>query len=277
MIRSAAILARGLGSRMRHVDAAVQLDARQARVAASGVKAMMPMAGGAQGAAARPFLDYVISALADSGITHVVLVLGGEHDDVREYYVPTVPARRTRISFALQPEPIGTANAVVCAAAAVDEETFLVLNADNYYPIEALRLLASHERAATIAFDRDALVRDGNIDAERVRAFAVLEIDERDRLCAIVEKPGATLDVASPAARWVGMNCWAVTPAIVDACARVPKSSRGEFELPEAVARALREGVNVHAYRVAAPVLDLSHRADVSSVARALQQIEARP
>ena len=277
MIRTAAILARGLGSRMRRADGAAELDARQADVAASGVKAMMPIAGGAHGVAMRPFLDYVISALADAGIAHVVLVLGPEHDTVRDYYAPTVPARRMRISFALQPEPIGTANAVVCAAASIDDDTFLVLNADNYYPIDALRLLASHARAATIAFDRDALIRDGNIDAARVRTFAVLDVDARERLCGIIEKPGATLDVTSPAARWVGMNCWAVTPRIVDVCARVPKSSRGEYELPEAIALAIREGVDLHAYRVALPVLDLSHRADVSAVARALASVDARP
>jgi glucose-1-phosphate thymidylyltransferase len=73
------------------------------------------------------------------------------------------------------------------------------------------------------------------------------------------------------------MNLWAVTPAVVDACRRVPRSARGEFELPEAVGLALREGVPVRVVRLAAPVLDLSRRRDVSSVVARLEFIEPRP
>lgn len=265
-ITAAAILARGLGTRMRREDAAAQLDGAQSSVADSGVKGMIPIR--------RPFLEYVISALADAGIEDVVLVLGPEHDAVRRHFSSDVVLTRVRVTFATQAEPIGTADAVVAASRTVGDEPFLVLNADNYYPAEAFRALASDESAGTIAFDRDALVRDGNIDAERVRSFAVLDVGDDDMLHGIIEKPGAALDLSSPAARWVGMNCWAVTPAIVDACARVPRSARGEFELPEAVALAMREGTPVRAIRMAAPVLDLSRRSDIAQVVERLANVE---
>ena len=267
-IKAAAILARGLGTRMRREDAAAKLDGAQSSVADSGVKGMIPIR--------RPFLEYVISALADAGIQDVVLVLGPEHDAVRQHFTTGVVPTRVTVRFALQAEPLGTANAVVAASHAFASEPFLVLNADNYYPVEAFRALASDESAGTIAFDRDALVRDGNIDAERVRTFAVLSLTDDDMLCDIVEKPGDALDLSSPAARWVGMNCWAVTEAIVERCARVPKSLRGEYELPEAVALALREGVPVRAIRMAAPVLDLSRRTDIAQVVERLAHVEPR-
>ena len=267
-IRAAAILARGLGTRMRREDAAAQLDGEQSSVADSGVKGMIPIR--------RPFLEYVISALADAGLEDVVLVLGPEHDAVRHHFTSDVVATRVRVRFALQVEPVGTANAVVAASRTIGSDPFLVLNADNYYPVDAFRALASDESAGTIAFDRDALVRDGHIDAERVRSFAVLDVSDDDMLRGIVEKPDDAFDLASPAARWVGMNCWAVTPAIVEACARVPKSARGEYELPEAVGLALREGVPVRAIRMAAPVLDLSRRADIAHVVGSLALVEPR-
>ncbi len=265
-ITAAAILARGLGTRMRKVDPAAQIDGSQASVAETGMKGMIPLR--------RPFLEYIISALADAGIAEVVLVLGPEHDVARAHFTHDVAPARVRIRFALQEKPIGTANAVVAAARVIGERPFLVLNADNYYPVAALRALAAESSAGTIAFDRDALVRDGNIDAERVRSFAVLDVSDVGMLRGIIEKPGEALDLASPAAQWVGMNCWAVTPVLVDACARVPLSSRGEYELPEAVALALREGVPVRAVRMAAAVLDLSTRADVAAVAARLAHVE---
>jgi len=65
----AVILARGLGTRMRREDARIGLSESQASAADSGLKGMIPIA--------RPFLDYVISALADAGITDVCLISGG--------------------------------------------------------------------------------------------------------------------------------------------------------------------------------------------------------
>jgi UDP-N-acetylglucosamine diphosphorylase / glucose-1-phosphate thymidylyltransferase / UDP-N-acetylgalactosamine diphosphorylase / glucosamine-1-phosphate N-acetyltransferase / galactosamine-1-phosphate N-acetyltransferase len=269
MIRTAVIMARGLGTRMRRADAAAALDASQAAAAESGVKGMIPIR--------RPFLEYVISALADAGIENVVLVIGPEHDAMRQHFVEDAPPVRTRVRFAVQQEPIGTANAVTSAADVIGDEPFLVLNADNYYPVEAYRLLAAEATAGVVAFDRDTLVTEGNIDAERVRAFAVLDVGDDGYLKGIIEKPGDALDLTADAARWVGMNLWAVTPAVVSACRHVPKSARGEYELPEAFALAVREGIPVRAVRLAAPVLDLSRRSDIATVSERLDAVDPHP
>src|ERR671911_2338777 len=103
----AVILARGLGKRMRQADHDAAVDAHQAAVADQGMKAMIPIG--------RPFLDYVLSALADAGYTEACLVIGPEHDAIREYYERTAPPRRMRISFAIQAEPRGTADALLPA------------------------------------------------------------------------------------------------------------------------------------------------------------------
>ena len=273
MIRTAVIMAGGLGSRMRRRDETAALEASQVAAADAGVKGMIPIK--------RPFLDYVLSALADAGITDVLLVIGPRHDAVRQYFTVEAPPRRVQLQFAVQPSPIGTANAVTVAADALGEafgaEPFLVLNADNYYPVNAFRELAAHDSAGVVAFDGDALVREGNIDAERVRAFAVLDVGSDGLLHGIIEKPGDAFDLTSASAQWVGMNLWAVTPAIVDACRRVAMSSRGEFELPEAVGLALREGVPVRAVRLRAPVLDLSRRTDIASVVARLTSVDPHP
>jgi len=269
MIRSAVIMAGGLGSRMRRRDETATLEASQVAAADAGVKGMIPIK--------RPFLDYVLSTLADAGITDVLLVIGPSHDAVRQYFTVEAPPRRVRLRFAVQPAPIGTANAVTVAADALGDAPFLVLNADNYYPIDAIRALAADDSAGVVAFDRDALVRDGNIDAERVRAFAVLDVGEDGWLRGIIEKPGDAVDLTSASAQWVGMNLWAVTPAIVDACRRVPMSARGEFELPEAVGLALREGVPVRAVQHSAPVLDLSRRTDIARVVERLSSVDPHP
>jgi glucose-1-phosphate thymidylyltransferase len=133
--------------------------------------------------------------------------------------------------------------------------------------------LAHADTAGVVAFDRDALIADGAIDAERIKQFAVLRVATDGTLCDIIEKPGDALDVSSDAARWVGMNLWALTPALVDACARVPLSTRGELELPQAVRLALGEGTMVRVVHSAEPVLDLSHRHDIANVTARLRGV----
>jgi dTDP-glucose pyrophosphorylase len=254
---------------MRQQDAIADLNDEQARCADAGIKGMITIG--------RPFLDYVISALADAGIREVVLVVGPEHGAVRDYFERVSPPQRVQVRFAEQARALGTADAVVAAAKVVGTSSFIVLNADNYYPVQAYRELVNIEGAAVIAFDRDALVRESNIDAARLRTFAVLDIAPDGTLAHIVEKPGASLDLSAPSARWVGMNCWKMSPPLVDACRRVSLSVRGEFELPEAVALALSEGAVVQTVKIAAGVLDLSQRSDIPLVIARLAHIVPRP
>jgi dTDP-glucose pyrophosphorylase len=144
----AVILARGLGSRMRRETPdgdAAGLSAEQRTAAASGAKGMMPLG-------SRPFLDYVISALGDAGITEVVLVIGPEHQAVREYY-SSGTERRVAVKFAVQAEPKGTADAVQSARGVVRDAPFLVMNSDNYYPVRAYSALAELNAAGLIAFE----------------------------------------------------------------------------------------------------------------------------
>ena len=42
----------------------------------------------------RPFLDYILSALADAGLTRLCIVIGPEHDVVRRYYASEVTLTR---------------------------------------------------------------------------------------------------------------------------------------------------------------------------------------
>lgn len=252
---------------MRRADGEARLEPVQQAAADAGLKGMIPID--------RPFLDYVLSTLADAGITEVVLVIGPDHAAMRDYYTRVAPPVRVRVRFAVQHEPLGTADAVVAAAEVIGDVPFLVLNADNHYPAEAIRTLAAVDAAGVAAFDRNALLADGVIDADRIRQFAVLDLADDGTLRGIVEKPGDALDPASDAARWVSMNLWAITPALVQACRTVPRSVRGEHELPEAVAAAMAAGHGpVRAVCVSGTVLDLSTRADVPVVAERLRAMQ---
>ncbi|HEX8797300.1 MAG TPA: hypothetical protein VF772_01745, partial [Terriglobales bacterium] len=78
------------------------------------------------------------------------------------------------------------------------------------------------------------------------------------------------------AEKLVSMNCWRFGRDIFTACRDVPMSSRGEYELPQAVRLAIRQGTKFKAAICSRAVLDLSRRSDIAEVAARLRKIEVR-
>ena len=266
-VRKAVVLAAGRGTRMRAADDTA-LTPEQAAAARAGAKAAMPLAGG------RPFLDYVLASLADAGFSDVCIVVGPDDDVIRARYGAGQLLTRLRVSFAVQQAPIGTADAILACEEFVHGEQFVVMNSDNYYPVDGLRRLREADGPATLAFSRAGLLRDGQIPAERLARYAALEVDQEGILTNVIEKPADTALVERSDAL-ISMNVWRFNAEIFRACREVQPSPRGELELPSAVVLAVRRlGLRIRALPIDAPVLDLSHRADVPAVAARLSARE---
>lgn len=268
-VTRAVVLARGLGTRMRRADSTAALDPEQAAAADLGLKAMIPVG--------RPFLDFVLSGLADAGFSEVCLVIGPEHQQVRDHYQGERAPQRVSVHFAVQERPLGTADAVLAAQDFAGGTPFVVLNSDNYYPVSALAALRRQGAPALLGFDREGLLRDGNIDPQRIASFALLVTSPEGILRQIVEKPDeASVRELGPHAP-VSMNCWCFPEDIFDACRSIGPSARGELEIPHAVQYAIdRMGMRFVVVPSNEGVLDLSSRGDISSVKQRLSGIEVR-
>jgi glucose-1-phosphate thymidylyltransferase len=254
-------------------DADATLRADQAVAAAAGAKGMMPVGS----TRTRPFLDYVLSALADAGCTKACLVIAPDHAAVREYYDGAGRPSRLAIDYAVQPIADGTARAVQSAERFAGGDPFLVLNSDNLYPAEMLRTLVGLDGPGLPAYDIDALVRESGFPRDRVMGFAAIDVNAQGRLLRILEKPGREYFEAAGSHALVSMNVWRFDERIFDACRDVPRSARGEYELPEAVGVALSRGVAFQTFRAEGAVLDLSRRSDVALVSTRLAGVEPRP
>jgi glucose-1-phosphate thymidylyltransferase len=272
-VNKAVILAAGAGSRMRRSNGAggsVALDPGQAAAADAGLKCLIPVP--------RPFLDYVLSGMADAGIEEVCLVIGpgGEAHPIRQRYA-SLPTRRLSVRFAVQESPRGTADAVLAAETFSAGGDFLLANADNYYPLVAYRALRALGEPGLPVFARETLTRRGNVPAERVGRYATLRIGADGYLETIAEKPGAAAVARERGPVLVSMNLWRFSAGIFEACRRVPVSERGERELPQAVQLGIDAlGLRFRAVPCDEDVLDLSTRADVAPVERALAGVEVR-
>lgn len=250
------ILARGLGRRIREPAEGVHLSERQESIAGAGIKALIPLANG------KTMLEMILENVALAGFSEVCLVIGPEHDAIREF----CSSKGFAVEFAVQNEAKGTSDAVLAAENAVADELFLVVNSDNLYPADGLRRLREANRPVMLAFDRDSLIENSNIGSERISKFATIEIDANGDLLRIHEKP-ESVNTAS----FVSMNAWLFPTEIFKACRATKPSVRGEYEITAAVQYAIDAlGVRFAALETFEGVIDLSDQADIETAARIL-------
>ena len=243
---------------MRAGVAEVEITPEQQRFAGAGIKALISVADG------KTLLELILENLTSAGFNEVCLVIGPEHDAIRDF----CSAKELDIRFAVQDKPLGTADAVIAAEGCVAaNELFLVVNSDNLYPVNSLRRLRETNRPAMLAFEREALIEQSNIASERIAGFATVDIDEAGLLRRIVEKP----DIVSSGS-FVSMNAWLFSPSIFDACRSIERSERGEYEITAAVQYAIDKlGEEFVAVKTDEGVLDLSSRADIKGVSKFLK------
>lgn len=252
MTNKAVILARGLGRRMRAENESADLSEKQTEIASKGIKTLVPILGD------KTLLDFIFESLSAAGFSEFCLVIGGEHQAIRDFCAKL----NYNISFAVQEQPLGTANAVLAAEEFAGNELFLVVNSDNLYPVTDLERLRKLNSAGLIAFDKQNLIAKSNIDEAKINNFAVLSFAQNDYLTKIVEKPEKVEENA-----FISMNAWLFSPKIFEACRKINLSKRKEFELADVVNFAIEKlGEKFNAVYSQNGVLDLSSREDVASL-----------
>ena len=135
----AVILAGGLGSRMQSRDSDINLSADAERAADSGLKWMVPLEG-------RPLISHTFSQLRCAGCFEICVVLSPNSEFVQEALISAAASENLELSFVVQPEPLGTANAVLPAEEFAGNDPFITLNGDTVYPATALKRLISSGR-----------------------------------------------------------------------------------------------------------------------------------
>ncbi|MDQ3106550.1 MAG: NDP-sugar synthase [Actinomycetota bacterium] len=129
-----------------------------------------------------PMIERVVAHLAGHGIDEVVLSMGYKPDAFLAAF-PEGTCSGIRLSYAVEPERLGTAGGIAFAARAAGlDETFVVVNGDVLTDFDLSELIGFHlERGgeATIALT----------PVDDPSAFGVVPTDEDGRVTAFIEKP----------------------------------------------------------------------------------------
>ena len=206
----ALVLAGGEGSRLR------PLTHTQA-------KQLIPVAG-------QPILFHALDAIRDAGITEVGIVIGHTGPEVRAA-VGDGARWHLSVTYLEQEAPLGLAHAVMTAADFVRGQPFLMYLGDNVLLEGVRRFVSEFERTRP----------DAQIFVARVSEpehFGVVELKDGNAV-RLVEKPrGFVSDLAL-------VGVYLFDDSILEACATLSPSWRGEYEITEAIQWLIDQGKTV--------------------------------
>ncbi len=211
----AVILAAGKGSRLHPITT-------------SRTKAMLPILG-------QPIVERVMEGLAHNGVDEFILVASPEDTDIVTYFKHESPLRG-HVTFVEQGERLGMAHALRQAAPHLRGQ-FALSACDNLVSEEHVRdLIAAHG----VEPSHHATLSLMKVPPELVARTGIVEMRE-GFITRIVEKPKpseAPSDIAS-------LPLYVFTQHILDYLPRVSRSSRGEYELQDAIQMLINDGGKV--------------------------------
>jgi glucose-1-phosphate thymidylyltransferase len=177
----------------------------------------------------KPMVQWAVDALADAGVTELILVTGSDHvADFRRYFGADV-------EYAQQERPGGIAEALGLARDFVGDDRLVVMLADNIYGGSIAETIRSFESQASGARVLLAHVRE----TEHLRHLGVPRI-EGGQILEIVEKPAdppGTLAVT-------GLYCY--EPDVFEVVGKLEPSRRGELEITDVNNHYVRAGTLEH-------------------------------
>jgi UDP-N-acetylglucosamine diphosphorylase/glucosamine-1-phosphate N-acetyltransferase len=191
----------------------------------------------------KPILQYIIEALAQSGIRNIVLIVGYRKEQVYDYIGPGEKLG-VNITYIEQSSQLGTAHALMQARDAVDDE-FLVLPGDNLIEARTIADFVQVRPEALLAKRVSHPVRYGvvNIDGGEVQD--------------IVEKP------REASSNLVNTGIYAFTKDIF-------KYMEDILDIPDVLNNMLAEGYAINALETDGTWLDVVYPWDIISLNHAV-------
>jgi len=199
--------------------------------------------------AGRPLLYYVFDRLLSVGVDHLVVVVGYELGEIISHYGDSY--RETPITYVHQREQLGLGHAIAQCEPVVSG-TFVVCNGDNVFekPQRAAIKRARED-------DVEAVVVTETVSRRQATETGVVETDAEGRVHRVVEKPD------EPPSR-LSTTGWYVLPeAVFEALDLLRPSSRGEYELADAVSMLAAAGRTVESVGLAGRRVNVNTPSDI--------------
>jgi bifunctional UDP-N-acetylglucosamine pyrophosphorylase/glucosamine-1-phosphate N-acetyltransferase len=182
----------------------------------------------------KPVLEHLLSAIQESGITEIGIVVGYRADMIKNYF-KTGNKWGVNISYLPQKQPLGTAHALNIAKDFIDENYFFLSYGDLYVRSTEITNLIQHHKQTGLA--SIAVVPINNPEQ-----FGIVYL-KNGFVKKIIEKPENVGQYGNLA----NAGLYVLPKEIFQEIGRTPPSSRKEFELTDTLQLLLNKGVNITA------------------------------
>ncbi|BDX17357.1 glucose-1-phosphate thymidylyltransferase [Halopseudomonas aestusnigri] len=181
----------------------------------------------------KPMIYYPLSVLMLAGIRDILIITTAQDMDAFQRTLGDGSGLGIRLSYAIQPNPDGLAQAFIIGEAFIADSPVCLVLGDNIFYGQGftpkLRQAAARNNGATV-FGYQVK------DPER---FGVVEFDQQQRAISIEEKP------VSPKSHFAVTGLYFYDNQVVDIARSVKPSPRGELEITD-INRAYLEKGNLH-------------------------------
>jgi UDP-N-acetylglucosamine diphosphorylase / glucose-1-phosphate thymidylyltransferase / UDP-N-acetylgalactosamine diphosphorylase / glucosamine-1-phosphate N-acetyltransferase / galactosamine-1-phosphate N-acetyltransferase len=189
--------------------------------------------------AGKPVLEHCLNALKRAGISEAVIVVHYMGDAIRQYFGDGKDFG-LKIEYAEQQAVLGTGNAVSVVEPYVNDD-FLLVNGDVLFAAEALKTVVdlhqSEKPATTMAV----------VPVEKPENYGIVELENGKHVKRIVEKP--TREEAPTNLANAGI--YVFSTEIFAKIKQTSATSRGEWEIPDALTLLINEKKPVLAVKIA--------------------------
>ncbi|MFC3476373.1 UTP--glucose-1-phosphate uridylyltransferase AglF [Halobacterium litoreum] len=195
-----------------------------------------------------PILTHVFEQLEGIGIDEIIVVVGYRKENIIGHFGDEF--RGIPITYAHQREQNGLAHALVTVEDHVDDDFVLMLG-DNVFDANLGEVV---ERQQSQHTDAAFLVEE--VPREEASRYGVCDTNHDGEIVNVVEKPD------DPPSNLVMTGFYTFTPAIFHACHLVQPSSRGEYELSEAIDLLIESGRTIDAIQMEGWRIDVGYPED---------------
>ena len=213
-VDKAVILAAGRGTRMRELTAEVP-------------KPMINVRG-------KPVLQHILEGLRNAGIGDLLFVVGYRADIVRDFF-DDGSRYNVAIQYATQTVQDGTGRVVNLASDFTGNRPFILAYGDILVdPV-------NYRRVADLPNGVEAILTVTH--GEDVSKGGAVFVNDQMELIDLREKPKP----GEPTSRWYNAGLYAFRPSIFEFTTKLKPSTRGEYELTDAIRDVARSGKKVKA------------------------------
>jgi glucose-1-phosphate thymidylyltransferase len=198
----------------------------------------------------RPILFYILDQIRQTGIDDIGIVISQDTGPQLKQAIGNGSRWGVKVSYILQPQPLGLAHAVKVSRDFLGDSPFLMFLGDN--------LIQGEITTFVELFNRNRL--DAVVLLKKMPnpgAFGVAQLDSANRIVCIEEKP------KQPKSDLVVVGIYVFSPAIHRAIEQIKPSARGELEITDSIQQLINNGGQVLSQKLEGWWLDTGSRDDL--------------